>query len=327
MHRVVHLIDDPQVGGVLTGLQKLISAETQLPGQHEMLVVNSASPWLAYNITAETIVVHFAIAWRKIPFLFWLRLNNLTANLVLQEHHYCAEHLTRQGGSHTRFRSLFQIASKLFDKILAVSEAQALWLQGLGAQVDLVVAPMADISDLLSIPIRLPTKRPTVGISGRFCEDKGIDLLLELLERPAAQSFHFLIAGYGELEAEVVLAAQRHSNVEFIGRYNKPLEFLDRCDVVLIPSRQETFGLNCLEAKAAAKPVVVTRCGGLTEQATSCGVVVDQINSAALICGLWDLQKLPLLRELGARGRQEAERHNTLVQSLWCQALNEESAR
>lgn len=327
MRRVVHLLDDARTGGVSVGLQNLISPEVQLPGQHETQMVNSLLPWRANNIIADTIVVHFAISWRKLPFLFLLSLNNPKSTLILQEHHYCAEHLARRGTPVRRFGRLLQIASKIFDQILAVSEAQALWLSSLGAKIDLVVAPMADVADLINIPVRPQTKNPVVGVSGRLCKEKGIDLLLELLEHPSASSFHFLIAGYGELENAIELAAKRHSNVEFIGRYESPREFLDQCDVVLIPSRQETFGLNCLEAKAAAKPVVVTRCGGLTEQAIECGVVVDQINAGALIRGLWDLQTLPALTELGTKGRKQAEKHNALVHSLWCQALNEEPIR
>lgn len=327
MRRVVHLLDDARTGGVSVGLQNLISSEVQLPGQHEVQLVNSLHPWCANNVTAGTIVVHFAISWRKLPFLLLLSLNNPTSTLILQEHHYCAEHLTRRGTPIRRFSRLFRIISRIFDQVLAVSEAQALWLTSLGVKVDLVVAPMADISDLINIPTRPQTKHPVVGVSGRLCKEKGIDLLLELLERPAASSFHFLIAGFGELENAVAQAAERHSNVEFIGRYENPREFLDQCDFVLIPSRQETFGLNCLEAKAAAKPVVVTHCGGLTEQAIACGVVVDQINASALIRGLWDLQTYPVLAELGARGRKQAEKHNALVHSLWCQALSKESAR
>ena len=54
-------------------------------------------------------------------------------------------------------------------------------------------------------------------------------------------------------------------NVRFVGlRRREEVAFLlrEQCDVLVLPSRTETFGCVLVEALACGKPVVATRCGG-----------------------------------------------------------------
>ena len=51
---------------------------------------------------------------------------------------------------------------------------------------------------------------------------------------------------------------------------------------MVIPSRLEPWGIVCVEAKAAAKPVLATAVDGLSEQVQSCGMLVSSSDPAVL---------------------------------------------
>jgi glycosyltransferase involved in cell wall biosynthesis len=53
--------------------------------------------------------------------------------------------------------------------------------------------------------------------------------------------------------------------VQFLGRQDDLEHFLPGCDLFLLPSESESFGLAALEAMACGVPAVGTRVGGLPE--------------------------------------------------------------
>ena len=55
---------------------------------------------------------------------------------------------------------------------------------------------------------------------------------------------------------------------------------------MVIPSRWEPWGNVCLEARAAARPVVVTPVDGLVEQVQGCGLIADDATEEALAAAL-----------------------------------------
>jgi N-acetyl-alpha-D-glucosaminyl L-malate synthase BshA len=54
-------------------------------------------------------------------------------------------------------------------------------------------------------------------------------------------------------------------DVQFLGKQNGLVEIFSACDIFLMPSQNESFGLSALEAMACGLPVLSTSVGGLSE--------------------------------------------------------------
>lgn len=116
-------------------------------------------------------------------------------------------------------------------------------------------------------------RRPRVGAIGVFRAVKDPESLLRAFAglRAAVPGAELHLVGEGELAPLVrdrcaalgiANAVHQHGALDRAGL----ADFLrETCDVLLISSRVETFGLAALEALACGKPVVSTRCGGPEE--------------------------------------------------------------
>jgi glycogen(starch) synthase len=119
---------------------------------------------------------------------------------------------------------------------------------------------------------RKDMSKPVFFAAGRMSPEKGFDVLLDafrvVLERmPEAK---LVLAGTGPGEQELRAQAERLGlvkYVEFLGWLpDQPLRIqMSEADIVIVPSRTETFGLVALEAAQLGKPVVASNTGGLPE--------------------------------------------------------------
>jgi len=321
MPNCVHLIDDARQGGVLTNLKSLQRSSTTSDWKHHIELVTPRNPATARGNFGNRIVVHFSISWSKLPYLIALRALNPKAMLLLQEHHYSPEHFAPTPRAARRFRWLCRFVARIFDGLIGVSEAQAAWYQTLISKPVKVIPPMCDLDSLLNLPPKPHTDRLVVGISGRLNTVKGIDVALQLLEHDIAGHFDFLFAGYGELADGVEQAARKFSNVRFMGAYEHPLDYLQQCDLVLIPSRLDTYGLSALEARAAAKPIIVTQTCGLTEQASNCGIAAKPGCAQSLADALDNILQRNSLTEFASHARHTAKSHNIEANQRWTLTL------
>jgi L-malate glycosyltransferase len=95
----------------------------------------------------------------------------------------------------------------------------------------------------------------------------------------------------------------------FVGKQPRIVDYLSACDVLLLPSEQESFGLAALEAMACEVPVIASRVGGLPEVVTDgetgyLSPVGDVDKMAADATRLLTDDKLR--REMGRRARESA---------------------
>ncbi|MFH0968164.1 MAG: glycosyltransferase family 4 protein, partial [Methanobacteriota archaeon] len=121
---------------------------------------------------------------------------------------------------------------------------------------------------------------PLIVYIGRMVYQKGPDLLVDaipqILERHS--NAKFIMAGDGGMQ-DWLMSRTQGMPVQFPGFISDSeyVRLLHASDIVVIPSRNEPFGIVLLEAWSANRPVVVSRVGGLAENVEHgiTGLVVD----------------------------------------------------
>lgn len=110
-------------------------------------------------------------------------------------------------------------------------------------------------------PVRDTLRR--VVFAGRLAPEKNLDAVIDA----AAQtpSVEFVIAGDGPLRRQLEKRARRLRNVRFTGWLDRDAlrSTLDAADLLVLPSRLETFGSIALEAMARGRPALVSAGAGI----------------------------------------------------------------
>jgi starch synthase len=116
-----------------------------------------------------------------------------------------------------------------------------------------------------------PDARPLVALVGRLVEQKGIELVIELLGRMAGSGrAHFVILGTGNNGTEEALrraAASFPGTIDVVIGFDEGLAHLVQAaaDIALVPSRFEPCGLTQLYAMRYGTIPVVRATGGLVD--------------------------------------------------------------
>ena len=125
---------------------------------------------------------------------------------------------------------------------------------------------------------------PLFTLISRLTWQKGIDILIEIVDDLVAMGASLAILGAGDRTLEGALlaaAARHHGRVGMVLGYNEPLSHLMQAggDAILVPSRFEPCGLTQLYGLRYGCVPVVARTGGLAD------TVIDA-NEAALSAGV-----------------------------------------
>jgi glycosyltransferase involved in cell wall biosynthesis len=156
------------------------------------------------------------------------------------------------------------------------------------------------IGNLIKTEFFVPIKNKKEGVSEpiiRFLcvallsSQKGLSYLLKaaqfLIQRKIT-SFELIIGGDGPDRVALEQIAQAMGvadHCHFLGLLTatEVRHWMQQCDVFVLPSLHETFGIVLGEAMACGKPVISTRCGGPEFVVTpETGVLVEPANSEAL---------------------------------------------
>ncbi len=108
--------------------------------------------------------------------------------------------------------------------------------------------------------------------AGKLDENKNTFFLINAFEKIKNLKAHLLIVGNGKTETNLKSSFSKNKRIHFVDFQNQqtmPLLY-NACDVFVLPSKSETWGLSLNEAMAAGKAVMATE---------TCGAAIDLIDN------------------------------------------------
>jgi N-acetyl-alpha-D-glucosaminyl L-malate synthase BshA len=146
---------------------------------------------------------------------------------------------------------------------------------------------------------------------------KGVDILIQAMSlvlesEPSAVA---VIIGDGPQKEELIVLRDLlglQKTVIFAGSVpnSEIVSYENECDVLVLPSRRESFGIAAVEAMACAKPVIGTKVGGLKEiiDDGQTGIAVEPDNYPQLARAILQiLEDKSHAQRLGERARRKVE--------------------
>ena len=160
-----------------------------------------------------------------------------------------------------------------------------------------------------------PGGEVVVGHLSNFRPVKRIQTVIEVFARVRQQmDARLLLIGDGpeRNNAEYLVRDKKlEDDVFFVGKQVSVTDMLNACDLFLLPSQLESFGLAALEALACEVPVLASNVGGLPEVVThgEDGYLVDPDDLDEMTrCALEILGNPDRRREMGKRARLNAKK-------------------
>ncbi len=283
--RVLHLVDDTTAGGVMRVLDFLTSSPALAKlADHEIKVVDRGNIRPGH-IRADIIVSHLAISWRALPMLLVLRLGHFHTPLVHVEHSYTENFVALNVARKRRFATLLKVSYALFNRVVAVSQAQGRWLVRAGHVRNIrlvVIQSCVDLSAFRGLETEVPRKPVRVlGAIGRLDRQKGFDVAVKALREMPALPVELHLYGEGDEISWLRALANGDKRIRFKGYASDPLLPMAKVDAVVMPSNWEAYGMVAIEALSARKRVLVNAVDGLLDHRTHGATVVEGTSTKA----------------------------------------------
>jgi glycosyltransferase involved in cell wall biosynthesis len=163
---------------------------------------------------------------------------------------------------------------------------------------------------------------PVVGYLGRFVPEKGLDLLMRVLDQ-LQTPWRALFIGTGVMEAALQNWANRHPEKVRICtnvKHHEVPQYLNAMDLLCAPSQttphwREQFGRMLIEAFACGVPVIGSDSGEIPYVIQDAGIVVGEKDEAGWFKSISDLLESDDRRQtLAAQGLDRA--HSTYAWSI-----------
>ncbi|WP_392465420.1 glycosyltransferase [Arsenicicoccus cauae] len=242
-----------------------------------------------------------------------------------------------RGAAHrARVRAAVLARATLFDRVVALSEAQRAWYSSFHAPTPVVPVPNG---------VREPAPPSPTGARAALRAELGVDdrtllgvtvslmrpekghavALAAVRLLPADLPFVLALAGDGPLldtvRAEVEVDPQLHERVRVLGYRSDVDDLLRAADLVVHPSHEDALPTSLISALATGTPVVATRVGGIPDiVGDDAGILVPPDDPAALAAAVADLARDPGRREAcGLAGR--ARYDSTFAAPVWVSRL------
>ncbi|WP_407378812.1 glycosyltransferase family 4 protein [Methanobrevibacter sp.] len=126
--------------------------------------------------------------------------------------------------------------------------------------------------------------KPIVLFVGNIIKRKNVNLILEA-KKLSVTDYEVVIVGDGPLKNDLENKVEKENilDVRFLGARSDVENIIPGCDVLVLPSFSESFGLVLIEALACEKAVIGSNVGGITEIITDdVGLLIDPNDASSL---------------------------------------------
>ncbi|MBU2994495.1 glycosyltransferase family 4 protein [Octadecabacter sp. 1_MG-2023] len=265
--QILHLIDDTTAGGVTRVVDFICTSDALNRTGNHMIHKAQRGRFGTLPKAVDVIVSHTTISWRTLPALIALRASRPNTPIIHVEHSYTSAFVSLNVTRRGRFASLLKVAFSLFDRVVAVSHAQADWMTSrniIEEQKLTTIQSCVDLKPLQSIP-RIEGHITTLGAIGRLDRQKGFDLLIDAFKTLPNPSLRLKVIGTGPQEEMLRKLAGADERIEFVGFCADPNDAFRVIDAVVMPSRWEAFGLVAIETLASGRPLLCAKVDGLMD--------------------------------------------------------------
>ncbi len=226
----------------------------------------------------------------------------------------------------------WRIIDYLSDRVIALSKATAAPYPGDQNKLS-VVYPGVDLKRYRPVygaqdvrqSLGLPPQDSLVGLVAQIVPGKKHEDFIQAaaLVHPLFPSAKFLIIGgditcdYGQFLQALSRQLDATDYIVWTGFLEDPLPLLQQLDIMVLPSKEEGFGVVVIEAMAAGKPVIGARSGAIPEIIVDgeTGLLVPFGAPAELAKAISALLQDPALaRAMGEAGRRRVEKYFSLDQ-------------
>lgn len=210
----------------------------------------------------DVVLINLHEPWESTPAI-------IAAMALLRPRLVALEHCPMPTESRSQ-RVVKRLVSKRLDLHLSVSSAACRSTEELTGLAPGSVQVLPNIvsrpsASALAVPLPPGLARPVIVAAGRMDRVKGFDVLIQALSRSSASLW---LLGDGPLYDEhrrEVAALGMTDRVVMDGWHERVPDALAVADLVVVPSRAESFGFVAHEALLAGTPVVASRVPGLVE--------------------------------------------------------------
>ena len=280
---ILHLTDDTTPGGVMRVIDTILASKhLAKSGNHRMAVIENNDLTLPEG-RVDIIVSHLALNWRNFAARARLRAMHPNTPMIHVEHSYTQGFVAQKVLNKIRFFAMLRSAFCLFDRVIAVSNAQKDWL----IRRDLVdedrlsvIQSSVELTEFSTLPKPRSCAR-VFGLVGRLHEQKGFDIAIEAFRECSGPDLRLKVYGDGPLRTKLEDLAHCDPRITFHGHCDDPLEPMRSLDVLLMPSRWEAYGLVAREAQSAGRKVIVATTDGLNDHIRSGAIAVHDHSISA----------------------------------------------
>ena len=176
---------------------------------------------------------------------------------------------------------------------------------------------MLNESEIQNLKMELWFKKDSfnVGMVGRINEAKGQHLLIKAVDILVKKGVdvnayfvgHAMEESYLDMLKHDIKSKNLEKNIHFLGFMKNPHHFYQLCDVVVLASKRETFGLVLIEAMQVGTTVIGSNSGGVVEiiDNEKTGLLFEAQNYESLAKSIEKLINNPALNEKMAKSGQE----------------------